>query len=154
MNSPVSKVNGIILLILLTIWFILILCQTYLSTTLGLSHCIKTRRYDYHRPIPAYLFDENNEEGVHDGDVDTPNRGTSKKIAAFVKKRRSPQDATVAPVADTGTKSLTCSICMCDIEYPGDDYMITPCDHVFHSECLKKWMDIKPECPVCRSPLK
>ena len=29
-------------------------------------------------------------------------------------------------------------------------YMITPCDHVFHTVCLEKWMMIKNECPYCR----
>jgi hypothetical protein len=28
--------------------------------------------------------------------------------------------------------------------------VVTPCDHVFHHDCLKRWMDIKMECPVCR----
>lgn len=28
--------------------------------------------------------------------------------------------------------------------------METPCNHAFHSSCLKKWMEIKMECPCCR----
>jgi hypothetical protein len=31
--------------------------------------------------------------------------------------------------------------------------MKTPCKHYFHESCLKGWMDIKLECPFCRSPL-
>ena len=30
-------------------------------------------------------------------------------------------------------------------------YMITPCDHVFHSVCLEKWMKLKNECPYCKT---
>ena len=30
---------------------------------------------------------------------------------------------------------------------------VTPCKHVFHKECLSKWFDNKPECPVCRKSL-
>ena len=30
-------------------------------------------------------------------------------------------------------------------------YMITPCDHVFHSVCLEKWMRQKNECPYCKA---
>ncbi len=29
-------------------------------------------------------------------------------------------------------------------------YMITPCDHVFHTVCLEKWMKQKNECPYCK----
>lgn len=30
------------------------------------------------------------------------------------------------------------------------DYMITPCHHIFHAECLELWMKYKLQCPVCR----
>ena len=29
-------------------------------------------------------------------------------------------------------------------------YMKTPCNHSYHIICLKKWMDIRLECPTCR----
>ena len=32
-------------------------------------------------------------------------------------------------------------------------YMITPCDHVFHTVCLEKWMELKNECPYCRQKI-
>ncbi|KAJ3190842.1 hypothetical protein HK101_008321 [Irineochytrium annulatum] len=32
-------------------------------------------------------------------------------------------------------------------------YMLTPCTHLFHTDCLKKWMEVKFECPVCRAEL-
>ncbi|ANZ73331.1 BA75_00049T0 [Komagataella pastoris] len=32
-------------------------------------------------------------------------------------------------------------------------YMVTPCRHLFHSECLESWMQYKLQCPVCRNPL-
>ncbi|WFD31683.1 hypothetical protein MSPP1_002722 [Malassezia sp. CBS 17886] len=31
--------------------------------------------------------------------------------------------------------------------------MVTPCLHIFHTECLEPWMDIKSICPSCRLPL-
>ena len=36
---------------------------------------------------------------------------------------------------------------------PKKKYMITPCDHVFHTICLEKWMKIKNECPYCKAEI-
>lgn len=33
------------------------------------------------------------------------------------------------------------------------DYLITPCNHIFHANCLYNWMDVKMDCPTCRSRL-
>ncbi|EGW30268.1 uncharacterized protein SPAPADRAFT_52369 [Spathaspora passalidarum NRRL Y-27907] len=32
-------------------------------------------------------------------------------------------------------------------------YMITPCHHIFHDECLENWMKYKLRCPICRESL-
>ena len=63
------------------------------------------------------------------------------------------------PLADGGTivalppVGPDCPICMCDVDLSGNNYLVTPCDHVFHDECLQQWMEVKMECPSCRAPL-
>lgn len=47
-------------------------------------------------------------------------------------------------------QEMECVICMESIE---GDYMVTPCNHVFHPKCLEQWMDFKMDCPTCRSTL-
>ena len=44
---------------------------------------------------------------------------------------------------------MTCPICLDEINQ--DDIIETPCGHSFHKYCYKQFMQIKPECPVCRT---
>ena len=47
-----------------------------------------------------------------------------------------------------------CVICFHDVDVSTPKaYLITPCDHVFHDECLSQWMQHKLECPTCRTAL-
>lgn len=73
--------------------------------------------------------------------------------------------------SDVITCKVDCTICMNEIELPigvnaeskkpkqhgdklrGQQYMITPCRHIFHTDCLEDWMKYKLQCPVCRNAL-
>ena len=33
------------------------------------------------------------------------------------------------------------------------NFMVTPCNHTFHSICLEKWLEQKNECPYCRTKI-
>lgn len=55
----------------------------------------------------------------------------------------------------------TCTICMTGLNIlsssePVHNFsktMHTPCNHPFHQDCLMRWMEIKMECPTCRSSI-
>jgi hypothetical protein len=53
----------------------------------------------------------------------------------------------------SAVEELECVICYDAVEVTMRDYMLAPCEHIFHKDCLMKWMDVKMECPVCRGPL-
>ncbi|KAI9851526.1 MAG: hypothetical protein M1838_003480 [Thelocarpon superellum] len=74
---------------------------------------------------------------------------------------------------ERGTRLFDCAICTEQIEVPvvaaGDQghdttttglagamlrrkYMVTPCQHLYHSHCLEGWLRYRLQCPVCRSP--
>jgi len=68
------------------------------------------------------------------------------------------------PNSESLEKSLgDCAICMDTImidPYIGVNvatarkhYSLAPCSHLFHTECLEKWLAIKNICPQCRRPL-
>ena len=42
-----------------------------------------------------------------------------------------------------------CAICLEDFE-PREQVMLTPCDHMFHEECILPWVKSHGQCPVCR----
>ena len=33
------------------------------------------------------------------------------------------------------------------------EYMITPCNHIYHSDCLEGWIKQNRICPTCRNPI-
>lgn len=44
-----------------------------------------------------------------------------------------------------------CSICYMEMENPSA--VITDCQHFFHKGCLKKWLVVQDNCPLCTKPI-
>jgi hypothetical protein len=69
----------------------------------------------------------------------------------------------------SSSRVIDCAICRETLEVPvvnaGDEttsvanafarrmYMVTPCRHIFHTECLEGWMKFRLQCPICREEL-
>jgi hypothetical protein len=51
--------------------------------------------------------------------------------------------------------AVDCLICMDTVSFPiaRGEYMVTPCDHLFHAHCMTPWLAQKLECPTCRMQL-
>lgn len=45
-----------------------------------------------------------------------------------------------------------CAICLDDFE-PMQEVMVTPCNHMFHEDCIVPWLQGHSQCPVCRFSL-
>lgn len=52
---------------------------------------------------------------------------------------------------DAHKDQSTCAICACDFE-PSHAIIALKCDprHFFHADCIKKWLLINANCPICR----
>lgn len=48
-------------------------------------------------------------------------------------------------------EDVTCTICIGVIN-DGDKVGVLPCNHLFHSSCLKEWIKRRNVCPLCQEP--
>ncbi|GAA0143964.1 hypothetical protein LIER_04526 [Lithospermum erythrorhizon] len=54
----------------------------------------------------------------------------------------------------SSSSSVECSVCLNEIE-EGDEVRQLSCDHVFHRECIDRWIGYgNVTCPLCRSCVK
>ncbi|KAL7495281.1 hypothetical protein ACHAWT_003725 [Skeletonema menzelii] len=117
-------------------------------------------KFDYSRPIPAALLprpsSSSSNETATSSDIEldptTASGGTRNRKGG---SNRGLTDGTESMSEDTGDEcTLDCVICYNEIDVTDNKgYMLAPCDHIFHRECLEQWMDVKMECPICRTSL-
>lgn len=58
-------------------------------------------------------------------------------------------DAVKDRARETEDDGKRCAICLEDFE-PKESVMVTPCNHMFHEECIVPWAKSNGKCPVCR----
>ena len=77
-------------------------------------------------------------------------QGWASYLARRDTSRRLSSLATASPeqLAEHGD---LCSICYQDMEHP--QAVVTDCQHFFHSACLKKWLVVQDNCPLCTKPI-
>ena len=138
-------------------------------------------KFDYNRPLPASLYPTGspplevtpseslqNERASATTEVQplvpkesiSPRRTSGmtrnrKKDCSKVHRAESMTTETVTPApTDPSLPSFDCVICYNSIDVCNRrGYMLAPCDHLFHKDCLIQWMDVKMECPICRTQL-
>lgn len=49
----------------------------------------------------------------------------------------------------TEDDAMRCAVCLEDFE-PKEKVMLTPCNHMFHEDCIVPWVKSNAQCPVCR----
>lgn len=62
---------------------------------------------------------------------------------------RSDIDSLPVSVATAADTTMSCCICMCDVE-AGEELRTLPCvaKHKFHLECIDRWLEINGCCPL------
>ena len=57
--------------------------------------------------------------------------------------------STITEKKESEGQENNCIICIGDFEI-GDKVTSLPCLHVFHTECIKSWLQSKNHCPICK----
>ncbi|XP_042019823.1 E3 ubiquitin ligase BIG BROTHER-related-like [Salvia splendens] len=57
------------------------------------------------------------------------------------------------PLTCNSTSNLIIDRCViCQVEYEvGENLVSLQCDHLYHSECISKWLQINKICPICNN---
>ena len=56
---------------------------------------------------------------------------------------------TQANLQNFSEENKQCAICQCQYEVD-EKYIILPCLHRFHTECVTTWFERKNTCPICK----
>ncbi|KAJ3677078.1 hypothetical protein LUZ60_002802 [Juncus effusus] len=71
--------------------------------------------------------------------------------------RRGPAPATPAaisaiPAVRVSECSVSCAVCKDEFILQSEARRL-PCSHLYHSDCIVPWLQLRNSCPVCRSPV-
>ncbi|KAG6873506.1 hypothetical protein C0995_014774 [Termitomyces sp. Mi166 len=111
---------------------------------------LKVKTYDYHPLLPmpdpeapeqslgdcaicmdAIVAESRGRGGASEKELDADGEGGSKKSSGLLSGLQ-------MGIEGAGARRI---------------YSLAPCSHLFHTECLEKWLAIKNICPQCRRPL-
>ncbi|KAF0743248.1 hypothetical protein AaE_008561 [Aphanomyces astaci] len=96
--------------------------------------------------------------------TDSSGEGTSLSIPAFMISKKqghglveylkaNPDHSPHLMSIHVRKNARECVICQVDIGI-GVHVVQMPCQHIFHPDCLKQWLDIRNSCPICRTEIQ
>lgn len=119
-------------------------------------------RFDYSRPIPDSMLPSpppcirqiTSISDIEAGSSTTSARGLGYRNRINGGNSRYRNATTIDESRSDSGQTLDCVICYSSIDvHNRRGYMLPPCDHIFHRQCLEQWMEVKLECPICRNSL-
>ncbi|KAF9531755.1 hypothetical protein CPB83DRAFT_84315 [Crepidotus variabilis] len=135
---------------------IIVILQDVLGPTFFLpQRYAESKAYDYHPPIPV-PDSESPEQSLGDCGicmdailVDPSLRHHRRSVDS--KEYHDEKGTTLSTT--TGVGGVFNAMQMRGRSNARRSYSLAPCSHLFHTECLEKWLAIKNICPQCRRPL-
>lgn len=68
-------------------------------------------------------------------------------------RRRGASSSSAPPSESKKEEADKCAICLVDYE-EGDEVKRLPCTHMFHSECVGRWLKVNRTCPCCKESIR
>ena len=148
---------GIILNIWLLVQMVVLLSQSHFGARFFIPSTFLPKKYNYHRVLHANRHYNNNTHQSPEENNDGTSSFFSKLFRGGVRNKKLKYDRVVDNSNDEEEsvgEVVDCVICVCEVDQSRPAlYMLTPCDHIFHTQCLEQWMQVKMECPTCRTQL-
>jgi hypothetical protein len=76
-----------------------------------------------------------------------------KKLLETTKSKSADGRSVLSIKIKFGCQEKECSICMCQYESCQEIYKLS-CRHIYHKECLSRWVNTRASCPLCRLPIE
>ncbi|KAG8053193.1 hypothetical protein GUJ93_ZPchr0001g29666 [Zizania palustris] len=113
-------------------------CLPCIISMMGIHEDLDLNRGATAEAINALVAYKFKSQKIHDGDVGESNGGV---LAAGTDKERT-----------VSAEDAVCCICLSEFSN-NEDLRELPCNHVFHLECVDKWLKINALCPLCKADL-
>lgn len=118
-------------------------CLPCIISVLGIREDLSQTRgatVDLINSLPVYKFKLKKNTNVNDQELDS-GVGEGGILAAGTEKER-----------EISGEDAVCCICLARYA-DNDELRELPCIHVFHVECVDKWLKINASCPLCKTEL-
>ncbi|GAV61054.1 Mpv17_PMP22 domain-containing protein/PORR domain-containing protein/zf-RING_2 domain-containing protein [Cephalotus follicularis] len=76
----------------------------------------------------------------------------TKRLCLYYSQRDQAKEVVKEREREIDEDGQRCAVCLEDFE-PKESVMLTPCNHMFHEECIVPWVKSHGQCPVCRFAL-
>lgn len=92
-------------------------------------------------------------------DSEIENLPTRKINKQMLEKRKSARESRAGPSSASGNSSTDtaendkCAVCLGEYE-DGEEVKHLPCTHMFHAECIDRWLKVNRICPVCKQSIR
>lgn len=107
-------------------------------------------------PVPSeddYLMEDDDEEDDGDYEVEIDGGGGDEDdndyVVRFVPASKESIEGLREMRVEISENSETCPVCLDDVPV-GFEAIRLPCSHLYHGDCIVKWLQTSKICPVCR----